>query len=682
MYHNERCKECKVRVRQLLEKIYGTVIPNHRIDLETRPEEMLNHPHYTVINKIYTALQNHRGFSDFVRASYVDVDFFLPGQNMIVEFDESQHFTEPRKITLSQYPVNLSLGFSLETWMKHCDEILAHDNDPPYRDEQRAWYDTLRDFIPEQTGFNPTKRLFSKDCVWCSLNPDNVQDVERFLNYIEKKKLDYPEVKYSGINGNQNKNQSILDLLIEFEFFTNKLKMQYLNDCFTKSYNYQCLYLQEEGVQQKILNSGGDAFKVYFDFSFRGKKGRRGPLFLNATPKDSEIVRRLSTCNTELKEEISSNEEWFSLFCEYTLIKTSIHEIIADIPDEENVNKYGYNDLACLRDIANDDEVSGAVLRNFVVHCLNLGINPSENREGIESNIESFADLKYAAFQARRKEWSMAAWYFINCIKRRMTVENLSSVMRWDRYSLCNYDTGPIFIRKNREFILPHISRSFELYSDWEQNNLRKILHEIIEKEVYLIVDNYWDYFENNQCIMNFGTDLKFELSEKLKIEERKLEECFKEVHPENQIQTGITPKLRSSSNSKRDTSKQSYFKKFRPLFNNVIESYNPLIPPNFKKRATSSTKNCILVADDLPEGIHYEFTDWGSEIAIELIFDKSKLSNFETYVREFSLKEYPNLPVAKLTPQKITSKKEFFRLQFFYVDNIESNRHSALNFS
>ena len=53
--------------------------------------------------------------------------------------------------------------------MKHCDEIRAYDNDPPYRDEQRAWYDTLRDFIPEMKGFLPTVRVFAKDLAWCSL---------------------------------------------------------------------------------------------------------------------------------------------------------------------------------------------------------------------------------------------------------------------------------------------------------------------------------------------------------------------------------------------------------------------------------------------------------------------------------------------------------------------------------
>jgi hypothetical protein len=185
MSHNERCKECKVRVQELLEKIYGRVITNYRIPVCTKPEDFREHPRYPVLNEIYASLQNHRGFTEFVRASYVDVDFFLPEQGLIVEFDESQHFTESRKIALAHYPSDIGIGFSRETWMKHCDEIKAHDNDPPFRDEQRAWYDTMRDFIPEIKGFQPTVRLYSRDMEWCKLDPEKPRDIEMFKMLLQ-----------------------------------------------------------------------------------------------------------------------------------------------------------------------------------------------------------------------------------------------------------------------------------------------------------------------------------------------------------------------------------------------------------------------------------------------------------------------------------------------------------------
>jgi len=71
--------------------------------------------------------------------------------------------------------------------MRLCEKINAKDNDPPYRDEQRAWYDTLRDFLPSILGLNPTIRLYAKDFVWCSLNSDNPEDVEKFRRIIENR---------------------------------------------------------------------------------------------------------------------------------------------------------------------------------------------------------------------------------------------------------------------------------------------------------------------------------------------------------------------------------------------------------------------------------------------------------------------------------------------------------------
>ena len=86
---------------------------------------------------------------------------------------------------MEEYPTNLELGFSKEKWIRLCEKIDAKDNDPPYRDEQRAWYDTLRDFLPAILGLQPTVRLFAKDFVWCSLNPNNPEDVDRFRKMIE-----------------------------------------------------------------------------------------------------------------------------------------------------------------------------------------------------------------------------------------------------------------------------------------------------------------------------------------------------------------------------------------------------------------------------------------------------------------------------------------------------------------
>jgi len=184
--HNERCKECKETVKRLLEKIYGKVEQNYKIEIGTFPEEFKNTPYYDKLKKIYETLESYRGFKEFVKAKTLpNCDFFVSNPGFIVEFDESQHFTEPRRITLENYPEELELGFDKEKWISLCKKIKAKDNDPPYRDEQRAWYDTLRDFLPLIIGLKPTIRLFAGDFVWCSFDANNSSDIKKFENILK-----------------------------------------------------------------------------------------------------------------------------------------------------------------------------------------------------------------------------------------------------------------------------------------------------------------------------------------------------------------------------------------------------------------------------------------------------------------------------------------------------------------
>ncbi len=179
--HDERCPECKETIRRLLEKIYGRVERNYRFDIGTIPEDFKHTPYYEQLLKIYQALQEYRGFKDFVKAKNLPhCDFFVPNPGFIVEFDESQHFSIPRKISLKNYPQGLKLGFSLKKWIGLCEKITAKDNGPAFRDEQRAWYDTLRDFLPLSLGTKPTIRLYAGNFKWCSLNPESEKDLNIF----------------------------------------------------------------------------------------------------------------------------------------------------------------------------------------------------------------------------------------------------------------------------------------------------------------------------------------------------------------------------------------------------------------------------------------------------------------------------------------------------------------------
>ena len=187
--HSERCPECKIRVGEFLGRIYGGCVSNHGFGWQTGLAPYSGTSIGPALEAVAKVLQSHRGFSvgDFVRRDVLaGCDFWVPGLGFIVEFDESQHFTSPRKLALSSYEGVHDLGFSGERWMNLCEHHDKRDNDPPYRDEQRAWYDTLRDLIPSIKGLQPTVRLYARDCVWCSLNPDSRQDRVRFSGLVRQ----------------------------------------------------------------------------------------------------------------------------------------------------------------------------------------------------------------------------------------------------------------------------------------------------------------------------------------------------------------------------------------------------------------------------------------------------------------------------------------------------------------
>lgn len=183
--HSQRCRECKSTVLALLKSLYGEAHINFSFEVGTQPADFKGTPYHPTLSKIYEMLRNRRGFSEFVRTSRLpNCDFFVPKPGFVVEFDESQHFTAARADALQLYPEDLGLGFNRLLWIRRSREIAAEDNDPAFRDEQRAWYDTLRDFLPSMKGLRSTIRLYAKQYVWCSLNPNNPRDLDTFRQIL------------------------------------------------------------------------------------------------------------------------------------------------------------------------------------------------------------------------------------------------------------------------------------------------------------------------------------------------------------------------------------------------------------------------------------------------------------------------------------------------------------------
>lgn len=169
----------------MLAALFGNVEVNWDLNIACSLDDYKTSAIYIYLEPIYEALINHRGFDNFVKSKKLPrVDYFIPDNNLIIEFDESQHFTRPRDIALNLYPNNLDIGYSVERWQTLCQKFDKHDNEPPYRDEQRAWYDTLRDFSPVILGIGQIVRLHSRDEIWCELDPEKECDMKSFKQRI------------------------------------------------------------------------------------------------------------------------------------------------------------------------------------------------------------------------------------------------------------------------------------------------------------------------------------------------------------------------------------------------------------------------------------------------------------------------------------------------------------------
>lgn len=154
----------RAALKRVLEKRYGHVETEWKSPLISVPDLIERTQMSSDIRKIVEALTGFRMMEIRGRKGHkLAFDLFIPKLNLPIEFDERQHFTPLRAVSLRNYPVNARLGFSREKWIRLSDEIRAGDNSPMYRDEQRALYDSIRDLMAPEIGLSPVVRVFEED---------------------------------------------------------------------------------------------------------------------------------------------------------------------------------------------------------------------------------------------------------------------------------------------------------------------------------------------------------------------------------------------------------------------------------------------------------------------------------------------------------------------------------------
>jgi hypothetical protein len=147
-------KQQKIVLKKILEKQFGSVECEKTFDWLVVPDESSMD---TVLAKIYNAIGLFRGNHNFATpGERLKCDFFIPSRNLIIEYDERQHFSAPRAISLDLYLPDMSFSFDVEYWKRECRSIKAKDSDKrdPFRDEKRAFYDSIRDIFAARNGMN------------------------------------------------------------------------------------------------------------------------------------------------------------------------------------------------------------------------------------------------------------------------------------------------------------------------------------------------------------------------------------------------------------------------------------------------------------------------------------------------------------------------------------------------
>ena len=176
----------KNHLQILLQKEIGILETEKQFDWLKTPE------HRNLTNdygEIIHSLENYRNHKRFFKPNYkLSCDFVIEQKKIIIEYDERQHFTEARKLTLLKYPTGLEFYFSLEDWIKYCDKTKAKDNDPIDRDEKRAFYDSVRDIEAAKHGYK-LFRIKHGEFDWSNSNAkEYLLDLLKFSGKVKSEK--------------------------------------------------------------------------------------------------------------------------------------------------------------------------------------------------------------------------------------------------------------------------------------------------------------------------------------------------------------------------------------------------------------------------------------------------------------------------------------------------------------
>ncbi len=425
--HDERCSECKNAIADCLRALYGAtgvVRREHRLPLPAKLSAYVDHPRYDDLRRIHRALVAHRGHEAFTRTARIrPLDIFVDPPGFVVELDEGQHFSAARRVSLEAYPDDLDLGFDLGSWIQLCQRLKRSDPDPAYRDEQRAWYDALRDFAPDlhERHLQPTVRIPLGEMAWCELDPSRPKDLERFTQMVPG--LPGPAAPVGTARrppgGSRVPKQvdAALAALQAFERGMQEIRLCYLRWALHPGFSPPSESVAGIGAGetfQTLSSPNGNSFTLSpcgWGSSYAG--GGRGSVKMPAGvwPEDAALSQRTQAARAQLGRTVRAwrsavkalvdaghaDEAW-ALAQDYFWVKLGVHEFAFDFTHGMDMPK-------------------GSV-RDKLVHSMRFA-----------------EDLRHT--------WRQSGF-------SPQDLVSFSARTQWHRYACCSFDCGPIVLSRGR----------------------------------------------------------------------------------------------------------------------------------------------------------------------------------------------------------------------------------------
>lgn len=208
----------KNALQLLLQQCFGYIEVEKKFEWLKTPDKNNIPNEY---KSIKFSLEKYRNYTEFYKSNYqLSCDIVVENLKLIIEYDENQHFSFARKISLENYPKDINLFYSKESWIESCKIINAKDNDPKDRDEKRAFYDSVRDIEAYKHGYK-LLRIKHGDVDW--ENPDAINILKKIISALKINNHKIARIIVS--DKHYPKNRSLLKLNKSIEKF---VKSNYL----------------------------------------------------------------------------------------------------------------------------------------------------------------------------------------------------------------------------------------------------------------------------------------------------------------------------------------------------------------------------------------------------------------------------------------------------------------------